>query len=122
MSMNRKELGARGEDIAVDFLKKRKYKILFRNYRNQFGEIDIIAQHKKIISFVEVKTRRSDDFGLPHESIGPVKQKKISKVAMGFIQRYKLEDTDARFDVVAVKFSNNGYHVDFIENAFEVRL
>lgn len=122
MTQKRKKLGEKGEEIAVNFLKNNHYKILCRNYRCIFGEIDIIARHKKTISFVEVKTRSTRLFGDPQEAIQPKKQRKISQVALEFVQRYKLEDKSARFDVVAVQFTSNGYTVDLIENAFELAL
>ncbi len=120
MTEKSKSLGERGEEIAVNFLKKNRYKILFRNYRCKFGEIDIIAQHKKTLAFIEVKTRSSEAYGLPQEAVQSKKQKKISWVALEFIQRYKLEDRAARFDIVAIQFSGKGYNVNLIENAFEL--
>jgi putative endonuclease len=120
MTQKRKKLGERGEEIAVSFLKKNRYRILCRNYRCRFGEIDIIARHKKTLSFIEVKTRSSKSYGVPQESIHPQKQRKISMVALEFIQRYKLEDREARFDVVTVQFLLDRYEVDLIENAFEL--
>lgn len=121
MTQKRKRLGERGEEIAVKFLKKNRYKILCRNYQCKFGEIDIIAEHKKILSFIEVKTRSSEFFGSPQEAVQPRKQHKISQVALEFIQRYKLEDKNARFDVVSIRFLNDDYQVDLIENAFELK-
>jgi putative endonuclease len=120
MTLKRKKLGENGEEIAVLFLKKKKYKILYRNYRCKFGEIDIIANHKGVLSFIEVKTRSSGVYGTPQEAVYAKKQKKISRVALEFIQRYKLEDKAARFDVVAVSFSPGGVEVECIENAFEL--
>jgi putative endonuclease len=120
MTQKRKNLGEMGEDIAVNFLKKNNYRILTRNYRCKFGEIDIIAEHKKTLSFIEVKTRRSESFGLPQESVHPKKQKKISRVALEFIQRYKLENRSARFDIVAIQFYSEAYEIDLIKNAFDL--
>jgi len=122
MSEKSKKLGARGEEIAADFLKKNKYKILCRNYRCAFGEIDIIAQHKKTLSFVEVKTRSTSLYGTPQESVRKKKQDTMCRVAMEFIQRYNLEDRDARFDVVAIRLSPDGYRVDLIKNAFDLSI
>ena len=120
MTQARRKLGEKGEEIAVKFLKKNRFKILCRNYRCRFGEVDIIALHKKTLSFIEVKTRSSEVYGLPQDAILAEKQRKISKVALEFIQRYKLEDKDARFDVMAIQFSSEGYSIDFIKNAFEL--
>jgi len=120
MTEKTKKLGERGEDIAAAFLEKKGYKILFRNYTCAFGEIDIIAKHKKTLSFIEVKTRTTKTYGLPQEAVIPAKQAKISRVALEFIQRYKMENRAARFDVVAVQLLPEGAEVNLIENAFEL--
>jgi len=120
MTVKTKTLGEKGEDIAAAFLEKKGYNILFRNYKCSFGEIDIIAKHKKILSFIEVKTRSTKKYGLPQEAVTPAKQTKISRVALEFVQRYKMDNRAARFDVVSVQYLNDGYEVDLIENAFEL--
>ena len=120
MTVKTKILGKKGEDIAAAFLKKKGYNILFRNYKCSFGEIDIVAKHKKILSFIEVKTRRTKKYGLPQEAVTPAKQTKISRVALEFVQRYKMDNRAARFDVVSVQYLNDVYEVDLIENAFEL--
>jgi putative endonuclease len=120
MTVKTKTLGEKGEDIAAAFLKKKGYNILFRNYKCSFGEIDIIAKHKKILSFIEVKTRSTKKYGLPQEAVTLAKQTKISRVALEFVQRYKMDNRAARFDVVSVQYLNDGCEVDLIENAFEL--
>jgi len=120
MTEKTKTLGKKGEDIAAAFLEKKEYNILFRNYKCSFGEIDIIAKHKKTLSFIEVKTRSTKKYGLPQEAVTPAKQAKISRVALEFVQRYKMENRAARFDVVSVQSLNDGSEVDLIENAFEL--
>ena len=120
MTEKTKTLGKKGEDIAAAFLEKKGYNILFRNYKCSFGEIDIIAKHKKTLSFIEVKTRSTKKYGFPQEAVTPAKQAKISRVALEFVQRYKMENRAARFDVVSVQSLNDGYEVDLIENAFEL--
>ncbi len=69
----RKELGSRGEDIAVSFLKKKGYKIIERNYRCRYGEIDIIAERDKVTAFIEVRTIKAENFGIPQDFITNVK-------------------------------------------------
>jgi putative endonuclease len=120
MTEKTKALGKKGEGIAAAFLEKKGYNILLRKYKCSFGEIDIIAKHKKILSFIEVKTRSTKKYGLPQEAVTPAKQAKISRVALEFVQRYKMENRAARFDVVSVQSLNDGYAVDLIENAFEL--
>ena len=93
----RKTLGARGEDMAVDFLKKKGYTILHRNYRCRAGEIDIIARTKNTLCFIEVKTRQTGAFGPPQEAVTPRKQRTIARVALDFVQRHHVENWAARF-------------------------
>ena len=116
----RKSLGLQGEDLAASFLEQKGFTIVCRNYRCRSGEIDIIARKKKLLCFIEVKTRRTRRFGLPQEAVTPAKQYKIGRVAQDFLQRHKLENWPARFDVIAVDFSSDGGIIDFIENAFEL--
>ena len=103
MTEKTKTLGKKGEDIAAAFLERKGYNILFRNYKCSFGEID-----------------NTKKYGLPQEAVTPAKQAKISRVALEFVQRYKMENRAARFDVVSVQSLNDGYEVDLIENAFEL--
>jgi putative endonuclease len=120
MTQARSALGAQGEELAIRFLRRKRYRILHRNYRGRAGEIDIIARRGDVISFIEVKTRRSKRFGLPQDAVSPAKQRTISRVALEFLQRFGLLDQPARFDVIAVLVSDAGHAVDFIENAFDV--
>ncbi len=113
-------LGKSGEETAVLFLKKTGYLILERNYRNRFGEIDVIAKDGDFLVFVEVKTRKSFRCGKPFESVDYRKQRQISKVALDYISRNDEYDRPARFDVIAVTLQkNNQAKVDIIRNAFE---
>ena len=95
-------LGKKGEAQAVVFLKKKGYKILKTNYVNKLGEIDIICRHKDEIVFVEVKTRTSEKFGLPRESVTEYKQNKIRLVATLYLQSNNILDSKVRFDVIEV--------------------
>ncbi len=121
MTQERLDLGKLGEEQAVTRLKKEGYRVLTRNYRNAFGEIDIIAKDGKTLCFVEVRTRARDGHGHPFESISSLKQKKIIRAARGYLAQQDDEDIDARFDVVAViPDEAGGYTVELIKNAFEV--
>lgn len=120
MHQSRKELGKRGEDLAVSYLeKKHGYRILQRNYRCIFGEVDIIAKDRDVLAFIEVRTRGSEDFGNPKESINRRKQQQLSKVALEFINRYNVHKMKARFDVVAVYLLPQGEDMELIKDAFE---
>ena len=110
----KKFLGRVGEKKAVDFLKKKGYKILETNYKTHIGEIDVIAEDKGTTVFIEVKTRSSDDFGIPSEAVTTKKQEKYFKVATEYLLRKDKIDTPCRFDVVEIQ---NG-EINLIFDAF----
>jgi putative endonuclease len=100
-------IGKFGEDIASKYLEEKGYKIKERNYRTFLGEIDIIAEYKGSIIFVEVKTRRSDKFGYPEEAINFNKQQKIIKNTLCYLAKYNLWKNNYCIDVILVSISNN---------------
>ena len=120
MSKQNLYLGKSGEESAVGFLKKSGYKIVVKNYKTKLGEIDIIAHDKDTIAFIEVKTRRSDRFGLPQEAVLSAKQRQMAKAALVFLKENNLLDKKARFDVVSVMYSQGVPKLDLIKNAFEL--
>lgn len=120
MSKEHLYLGKSGEEAAADLLRKNGYKIMLRNYRTKLGEIDIIAEDKDTVCFIEVKTRTSDRFGLPTEAIFGSKQKQIAKAALIFLKENKLLEKKARFDVVSIIHSKDRTQLDLIKNAFEL--
>ena len=117
----KKELGKKGEELALRFLKKNGYQIIERNYVCKLGEIDIIAKEKDTLAFVEVKTRTSTLFGPPELSVTPFKQMQLSKAALYFLKVKKLEDVKARFDVVAILLGKEREEIELIKNAFDLR-
>ena len=120
MSKENLLLGKTGEELAASLLKENGYKILARNFKTKIGEIDIIARDKDTISFVEVKTRHSDKFGLPQEAISRPKQRQISKAALAYLKYNNLLNKKARFDVVSILFSGKEPKMDLIKDAFEL--
>ena len=116
--MFKKILGQQGEDIAVKYLKKRKYKILEKNYKCKIGEIDIITKKKDILCFVEVKTRSNKNFGLAKEAVNFTKQEKIRKIAAFYMKNNNIKDIQIRFDVVAIDYSDAKPNIEIIKNAF----
>lgn len=91
--MNNRKFGQYGEDIACDYLKKQGYEILERNkHFSKFCEIDIIAKYKNKTIFVEVKTRKTDNFGTPLEAITKNKYKNIKTGVFSYIQDNKIKD------------------------------
>ncbi len=117
---SRQRLGALGEELAARELLRRGYVIHQRNWRCAAGEIDIVAQQEGSLVFVEVRTRRGDQFGTPEESITPSKQAHLIAAAQTYLQEQTLE-CDWRIDFVAVELSPRGelLRVDVLENAVE---
>lgn len=120
MQTNNLELGKVAEESAAKFLEKSGYRILKRNYRTRFAELDIIAKERGVICFVEVKARRTDRFGLPQEAVSRLKQLQISKAALAFLKENKLLEHKARFDVVSVSYCGNDARFNLIKDAFEL--
>jgi len=125
MTLEKKKLGTRGEQIAVKYLQNRGYRILERNYRNRLGEIDIIARHGRDLVFIEVKTRTDNLFGSPFDSVTAAKQRQLSKVALEYLSKHNWLDHPARFDVVGVHLiERNGNRlrdakIEIVQNAFD---
>jgi len=115
-----KELGKHGENIAWDYLKRQGYRLLERNYRCRYGEIDLIAKDGETIVFIEVKSRRTASFGDPEESVSQAKQRKISTVALYYLEDKGLYDRPARFDVVSVFASSSEQKITLIPDAFDL--
>lgn len=111
------ELGKKGEELAVEYLKDNGYTIIARNWTWGKHEIDIIASRKKIIVFAEVKTRSIDYQVHPREAVNREKQKSMITAANGYIQSHQV-DNDCRFDVITVVQNKAEYTIDHIEDAF----
>ena len=115
-----KEIGDIGEEYAVNYLKKHRYKILSRNYRKRFGEIDIIAEKKGTVAFVEVNTRHQNPLTQPFEAVDTNKQKKIYKTSLSYIYENNL-NSQYRFDVCEVFVDRDTLkliQINYYENAF----
>lgn len=95
-------LGERGEALSWNFLRKQGYTILEKNFRTRFGEIDIVAEKKGTIVFLEVKTRRNHQFGSPEEAVDWRKRRKMEQVAQAYLQAKRTENRAARFDILSV--------------------
>ncbi|HCS76474.1 MAG TPA: YraN family protein [Syntrophaceae bacterium] len=111
--------GKTGEKIAADFLVRSGYRITEVNYRCPIGEIDIVARDQNELVFVEVKTRKSVALGYPEQAVNVKKQKKMSQLALWYLEEKKLKDVNARFDVVAVLMLSSGPDVRLVKNAFD---
>ena len=100
--MNAKQLGRWGEEYAAVHLQSMGYELVARNWRCEYGEIDLVARHEGVWVFVEVKARRTDDFGTPQEAVTPDKQRRLLEVAQVYLAEHDLADVDWRIDVVAI--------------------
>lgn len=117
----RRWFGNRSERAAERFLRRLGYRILKRNYRCSLGELDLVALERDCLVFVEVRSTEGDDRERPAASVGPVKQQRLTQLALSFMQRYRLLGRAARFDVLAVSWpsASDEPHVDHFPNAFE---
>jgi putative endonuclease len=114
--MNKKQKGKQGENMAVAHLQAQGYQIINRNYKPQGAEIDIIAQKAGIMVFVEVRSRKNNDFGYPEESVNVAKQERIKRTAEHFIAAQDWQG-DIRFDIIAITWSDPPELMHF-EDAF----
>lgn len=97
-----KALGRRGEDAAAHFLERRGYDIVARNWTCYAGEADIIARDDDAVVFVEVKTRRNCDKGMPSEAVTPEKRERYERIALEYLAHCDIVDVPIRFDIVSI--------------------
>ncbi|MFA4859093.1 MAG: YraN family protein [Candidatus Margulisiibacteriota bacterium] len=121
MKQDNKKTGVIGEKAAEEFLRKKGYEILERNFRTKFGEIDIIAKEKRkgatlpITVFVEVKTKSGEEFGEPWEMVDGRKLEKVKRMAELYLMKKRLGEVACRIDVVGVWLDGEG-EVEKIEH------
>lgn len=111
------ELGKKGEEMAVDYLQRKGYQILERNYRFLKSEIDIIAQKEDTVCAIEVKTRSTADFGNPQDFVKPDQIQRLVLALDHYITTNDLE-VEARFDIVAIVKNKLGTQIEHLEDAF----
>jgi len=109
MSKHRQSLGRWGEAAAAAFLEKRGDRILARNVRTEYGEIDLVTRRGDRLVFVEVKTRTSRAFGPPETAMTPKKQAHLLAAAQAYLQERPGREPDWQIDVIAVE----RFHPDF---------
>jgi putative endonuclease len=119
MSEARNALGKAGEEAAVEFLCQHGYRILERNYRCRFGEIDLIARDGRMLAFIEVKTRRSQKYGPAAAAVTVQKQRHLVKASQAYLIQQKKADVPCRFDVVTVEIDAQQLHIELIKDAFQ---
>jgi len=117
MISSKRLLGQKGEDIAVNFLKKRGYKIVDRNWSNQYGEIDIIAENKNNLVFIEVKSKNKNQI-LPETKIDFLKKKKLIKMIKFYLTKNNFLERNFQIDIVVVEFDKGSvFDIRHYQNA-----
>lgn len=116
--MDPKTLGKEGEKKAIEFLTRQGYQIIEKNYRKRTGEIDIIAfdPSQSEIVFIEVKTRRSLNFGYPEESVNNKKIKKIIETAEQWLEDKKSSGKEWRIDIISIEWQKEIPTIDHFKN------
>ena len=115
------QLARAGEDVAAHYLASKGYSILHRNIRFPEGELDCVAKWEKTLVFIEVKTRETEVFGLPYQSVSAGKQRRQAALASRFVSICRLWSVPVRFDVVSVVLPpGQPPKIEHIENAFRV--
>ncbi len=117
--MNTRLVGAYGEQTAASYLRANGYSILAANYRAGTGEIDIVAEKKKTVCFVEVKTRKDGGMFAPAEAVDIRKQQNLKSAAAAYINRFQVKNK-TRFDIIEVIIGDNNElkSINHIEDAF----
>ena len=110
-------LGNKGEMLASRFLLDKGYAVHHHNWRSGHKEIDIIAQERNVLVFVEVKSRASEAFGNAHDAVDEKKIKLLISAAQAYLQKYKI-DLKFRFDIITVIGECEPYRIEHIEEAF----
>ncbi|UNY99441.1 YraN family protein [Zhouia spongiae] len=111
------DFGEKGEQLASDYLVKKGYQILERNYRFQKAEIDIIAKYQNMLCVIEVKTRSTDVFQNPEDAITQKKIKLLVKAINNYINENDL-DTEVRFDIISILKNRQSLSIQHFEDAF----
>jgi putative endonuclease len=124
MQTPRQGLGAAGERLAAERLRRLGYRILDTNWRQPpLGEMDIVAQDGECLVFVEVRTRRGDLFGSPEESMTPRKRQRLASLAQAWLQANRPDDLEPRWriDLVAVQMDSSGrlQRVEVVQDVVE---
>jgi len=114
LTAGRRALGSHGENLAARWYECRGYVVLDRNWRCREGEIDLVLLRHRVLVFCEVKTRSSDAYGSPAAAVTPLKQARLRKLGMRWIDANDVRPTGFRFDVACVI----GREVRVIESAF----
>ena len=116
-------LGECGEKFAARYLRRHGYRVLVRRFKTRAGEIDIVCRHGDWLVFVEVKTRKSDDYGAPSEAVTIEKQKHMSRTGLDYLRLLDHPRIRFRFDIVEVILQDGARKpadIRLIQNAFDL--
>lgn len=117
--MNKKELGDIGETLAIQYVQSKGYKILSKNFRCKFGEIDIIAKYKNFYVFIEVKTRKNLIFGRPIEAVNSKKIAHMLKTIRFYLKKNNISNADIRIDAIEIILIDlKNYKINHLENIY----
>ena len=111
------ERGKEGEDQATEFLQKKDYTILHRNWRSGKKELDIVAEKDNTLIVIEVKTRQNNNFGSPVEAINTPKIRRIVSATDAYLKKYEI-DLPVRFDIISLVGTHPPFEIEHIEDAF----
>jgi putative endonuclease len=117
----RRLFGQEGEATAERYLRRKGYRIVAKNLRTSLGELDLIAEDGSVLVFIEVKARRTEDFGGAVHAVHRKKQDKLIRLAAQYLARHHLADRPCRFDVVLLQGTDTtAPQVEHIQNAFDI--
>lgn len=111
------ELGRKGEQVVVDYLEKKGYRIVERNWSFSGYEIDIVSEDDGFIVFVEVKTRKSAEWGNPGDAVNKQRMRRMIRAASHYLKKHHI-DKPARFDIVSLVWNERQFELEHIEDAF----
>jgi putative endonuclease len=117
--MSRRDTGARGEELAVAYLKKQHYKILETNFRVRGGEIDIVAEKDRSVVFVEVRTKTTVSFGSPGESITETKKRRLINASLNYLDLHNMHAMEWQIDFIGIDMDPSGkcVRLEHVQNA-----
>lgn len=121
-SSTNKQTGDEGEDLAVDFLKKLGYEIVERNFRAEHAEIDVICRDPSMgreLVFVEVKTRKTEEFGDPLDAVSERKINHVKRAAEAYLYLHDLDDAPCRIDVLSIRMAGRKPMIEYFKDAVE---
>jgi len=113
MKNYRQKLGIMGEKMAAEYLKKKGYQIIDKNFRTREGEIDLIAEKNKELIFIEVKTRTSLTYGFPEEAVDSKKQQKIFTVINRYLENRGLNPTKWHLEIITLFFDRKKHRLSW---------